>query len=86
MDVYDNICNKLLLYHIMETKYVAVYIRISALPNISVMSGFRLELINLFCEQWLDTLQSYTHCLVLVKSLANEIIYKNMNDKLYKIV
>jgi hypothetical protein len=44
------------------------------------MSGFSPSLLNLFCEQGLDALQSCTPWSLLVKSLENER-YKIMNDK-----
>jgi hypothetical protein len=49
-------------------------------PNASMMSGFSPALLNLFCEQGLDALQSCTPWAVLVKSLENER-YKIMDDK-----
>jgi hypothetical protein len=48
--------------------------------NVSMMSGFSPSLLNLFCEQGLDALQSCTPWSLLVKSLENER-YKIMNDK-----
>jgi len=50
-------------------------------PNASMMSGFSPALLNLFCEQGLDALQSCTPWSLLVKSLENER-YKIMADKL----
>jgi len=50
-------------------------------PNASMMSGFSPALLNLFCEQGLDSLQSCTPWSLLVKSLENER-YKIMADKL----
>jgi hypothetical protein len=44
--------------------------------NVSMMSGFSPSLLNLFCEQGLDALQSCTPWSLLVKSLENER-YKN---------
>lgn len=41
-------------------------------PNASMMSGFSPALLNLFCEQGLDALQSCTPWSLLVKSLENE--------------
>jgi Mg-chelatase subunit ChlD len=41
-------------------------------PNTSMMSGFSPVLLNLFCEQGLDALQSCTPWLLLIKSLENE--------------
>jgi Mg-chelatase subunit ChlD len=50
-------------------------------PNASMMSGFSPALLNLFCEQGLDALQSCTPWSLLVRSLENER-YKIMADKL----
>jgi hypothetical protein len=52
-------------------------------PNVSMMSGFSPALLNLFCEQGLDALQSCTPWSLLVKSLENER-YKIMDYKLYE--
>jgi hypothetical protein len=49
-------------------------------PNTSMMSGFSPTLLNLFCEEGLNSLQSCTPWLVLNKSLENER-YKIMTDK-----
>jgi Mg-chelatase subunit ChlD len=49
-------------------------------PNASMMSGFSPTLLNLFCEQGLDALQSCTPWALLVKSLENER-YKIMEQK-----
>jgi len=49
-------------------------------PNASMMSGFSPALLNLFCEQGLDALQSCTPWALLVKSLENER-YKIMEEK-----
>ena len=49
-------------------------------PNSSMMSGFSPALLNLFCEQGLDALQSCTPWSLLVKSLENER-YKIMEEK-----
>ena len=54
-------------------------------PNASMMSGFSPTLLNLFCEQGLDALQSCTPWSLLVKSLENER-YKIMENKLQEIV
>jgi Mg-chelatase subunit ChlD len=54
-------------------------------PNASMMSGFSPALLNLFCEQGMDALQSCTPWSLLVKSLENER-YKIMADKLQEIV
>ena len=50
-------------------------------PNASMMSGFSPALLNLFCEQGLNSLQSCTPWSLLIKSLENER-YKIMNDRL----
>jgi Mg-chelatase subunit ChlD len=52
-------------------------------PNASMMSGFSPTLLNLFCEQGLDALQSCTPWSLLIKSLENER-YKIMSDKLHQ--
>ena len=52
-------------------------------PNASMMSGFSPTLLNLFCEQGLDALQSCTPWSLLVKSLENNR-YKIMNNKIYE--
>ena len=49
-------------------------------PNASMMSGFSPALLNLFCEQGLNALQSCTPWSLLVKSLENER-YKIMEEK-----
>jgi len=49
-------------------------------PNTSMMSGFSPSLLNLFCEQGLNALQSCTPWSLLVKSVENER-YKIMFDK-----
>jgi hypothetical protein len=46
-----------------------------------MMAGFSPTLLNLFCEQGLDALQSCTPWSLLVKSLENER-YKIMDDKI----
>ena len=51
--------------------------------NTSMMSGFTPALLNLFCEQGFDALQSCTPWSLLTKSLENER-YKIMDDKFYK--
>jgi hypothetical protein len=48
-------------------------------PNISMMAGFSPALLNLFCEQGLNALQSCTPWSVLEQSLENER-YKIMSD------
>lgn len=52
-------------------------------PNASMMSGFSPALLNLFCEQGLDALQSCTPWRLLVKSLENER-YKIMEEKFFQ--
>lgn len=54
-------------------------------PNASMMSGFSPALLNLFCEQGLDALQSCTPWSLLVKSLENER-YQIMENKLNEIL
>jgi hypothetical protein len=53
--------------------------------NTSMMSGFSPILLNLFCEQGLDVLQSCTPWSLLIKSLENER-YKIMDNKFEEIV
>ena len=53
---------------------------ISNQPNASMMSGFSPSLLNLFCEQGLNALQSCTPWSLLVNSLENQR-YKIMQDK-----
>jgi hypothetical protein len=52
-------------------------------PNASMMSGFSPSLLNMFCEQGLDALQSCTPWSILIKSLENER-YKIMENKIYE--
>jgi Mg-chelatase subunit ChlD len=54
-------------------------------PNTSMMSGFSPSLLNLFCEEGFDALQSCTPWSFLVKSLQN-IRYKIMEDKFNDMV
>ena len=54
-------------------------------PNTSMMSGFSPALLNLFCDQGLDALQSTTPWSMLNKSLDNER-YKIMEKKFQEIV
>jgi hypothetical protein len=54
---------------------------LSSQPNASMMSGFSPALLNLFCEQGIDALQSCTPWSLLERSLDNER-YKIMSDKL----
>jgi Mg-chelatase subunit ChlD len=50
-------------------------------PNASMMSGFSPALLNLFCEQGLNALQSSTPWSLLLRSLENER-YTIMSDRL----
>jgi Mg-chelatase subunit ChlD len=50
-------------------------------PNASMMSGFSPTLLNLFCEQGLNALQSCTPWSLLIESLEKER-YKIMSNKL----
>jgi Mg-chelatase subunit ChlD len=52
-------------------------------PNASMMSGFSPALLNLFCEQGIDALQSSTPWSLLLRSLENER-YTIMSDRLYQ--
>jgi uncharacterized protein with von Willebrand factor type A (vWA) domain len=54
---------------------------LSSQPNASMMSGFSPALLNLFCDQGLDALQSCTPWSLLERSLVNDR-YKVMEDKL----
>lgn len=54
---------------------------LSSQPNVSMMSGFSPALLNLFCDQGLDALQSCTPWSLLERSLENDR-YKVMEDKL----
>ncbi len=54
---------------------------LSSQPNTSMMSGFSPVILNLFCEQGMESLQSCTPWSLLLKSLDNER-YKVMGDKL----
>jgi hypothetical protein len=56
---------------------------LSIQPNTSMMAGFSPALLNLFCDQGLDALQSCTPWSLLERSLANDR-YKIMGDKLYQ--
>jgi len=53
--------------------------------NASMLSGFSPVLLNLFCEQGLDALQSCTPWSILVKSLENER-YKIMDEKFNQVI
>ena len=50
-------------------------------PNASMISGFSPALLNLFCDQGLDALQSCTPWSILEQTLENER-YKIMSDKI----
>lgn len=50
-------------------------------PNVSMMSGFSPALLNMFCDQGLEALQSCTPWSLLEQSLENDR-YKIMSDKL----
>jgi Mg-chelatase subunit ChlD len=52
-------------------------------PNASMMSGFSPSLLNLFCEQGMNALESCTPWSLLLRSLENER-YKIMNERLYQ--
>jgi hypothetical protein len=52
-------------------------------PNCSMMSGFSPALLNLFCEQGLEALQSSTPWALLERSLENER-YTIMKDRLFE--
>jgi hypothetical protein len=54
-------------------------------PNTSMMSGFSPSLLNLFCDQGMEALQSCTPWLLLNKSLEN-LRYKIMDTKLQEIL
>ena len=56
---------------------------LSSQPNTSMMSGFSPALLNLFCDQGLDALQSCTPWSLLVKSLANDR-YAILGNKIYQ--
>jgi Mg-chelatase subunit ChlD len=58
---------------------------LSTQPNCSMMSGFSPALLNLFCDQGLDALQSSTPWSLLEKSLENER-YKILSDKLSQMI
>jgi hypothetical protein len=57
----------------------------STQPNASMMSGFSPALLNLFCSQGVDALQSCTPWSILTQSLENER-YKILGDKLAEMV
>lgn len=52
-------------------------------PNCSMMSGFSPALLNLFCDQGLNALQSCTPWSLLERSLENDR-YKILSDKLFQ--
>jgi len=52
-------------------------------PNVSMMSGFSPALLNLFCEQGMESLEACTPWSLLERSLNNDR-YKIMGDKLEK--
>lgn len=54
---------------------------LSTEPNTSMLSGFSPVLLNLFCSQGIDALQSLTPWVLLEKSLENER-YKIMGEKI----
>jgi hypothetical protein len=54
---------------------------LSTQPNCSMMSGFSPALLNLFCDQGLDALQSCSPWSILQQTLENER-YKIMSNKL----
>jgi Mg-chelatase subunit ChlD len=54
-------------------------------PNVSMMSGFSPALLNLFCEQGMNALQSCTPWSLLIKSVENER-YKIMADKFNEVI
>ena len=54
-------------------------------PNASMMSGFSPTLLNLFCEEGMDALQSCTPWSLLLKSLENER-YTIMSNRLHNLI
>jgi Mg-chelatase subunit ChlD len=58
---------------------------LSSQPNCSMMSGFSPSLLNLFCDQGIDALQSCNPWSMLVKTLENER-YKILEEKLFEEV
>ena len=58
---------------------------LSTQQNASMMSGFSPTLLNLFCEQGLEALQSCTPWSMLVKSLKNER-YKVMDEYIRSVL
>jgi len=58
---------------------------LSTQKNASMMSGFSPALLNVFCEEGLDALQSCTPWSLFVKSLNNER-YQPLDDKLRELL
>ena len=58
---------------------------LSTQKNASMMSGFSPALLNLFCDQGIEALQSCSPWTLLVQSLENER-YKMMGDKISEVV
>ncbi len=58
---------------------------LSTQKNASMMSGFSPALLNLFCEEGIDTLQSCTPWSLFIKSLDNDR-YKNLDNKLREVL
>jgi|LauGreSuBDMM15SN_2_FD.fasta_scaffold25965_1 Mg-chelatase subunit ChlD len=58
---------------------------LSSQPNCSMMSGFSPALLNLFCDQGMDALQSCTPWSMLEKSLENQR-YKIMGEKISQVI
>jgi hypothetical protein len=58
---------------------------LSSQPNCSMMSGFSPSLLNLFCNQGIDALQSCSPWSILVKTLEAER-YKILEEKLFQEV
>lgn len=56
---------------------------LSTQPNTSMMSGFSPSLLNLFCDQGLEALQTCTPWSLLEKSLSNDR-YTILSNKLYQ--
>jgi hypothetical protein len=58
---------------------------LSTQKNVSMMSGFSPALLNLFCNQGIEALQSCSPWSLFVQSLENER-YKMMGDKIEEVV
>jgi len=58
---------------------------LSSQANCSMMSGFSPALLNLFCDQGMDALQSCTPWSMLEKSLENQR-YKIMGEKISQVI